>query len=250
MNHLRTMLAGRGENDQSQRQALDEYERVGNDGGAITSIASSTNHLANRGRGEGGQPLQGQLLGQPQRGGEHYRGDPAGTGQQGGIPAEIQNMGSSDNDDVCSQVTNSVLGLGGAEGNLGERVVNPNGRAAAGGEIAAKIATIKTRNDDALVERELEWQAKVKGNNQLAAAFKEQTINQNSFRAFAFMKGKSPAVHMVHSIGPFFWTLGPCRRRPGEIHRVHRRQGQWKVPSPNHPTTKKRVVMDKCQLSQ
>ncbi len=98
-------------------------------------------------------------------------------------------MGSLDNDDVHSQVTNSILGLGGAEGTQGDRAANPNGRATAGGGIAAKLATIKTRNDDALVERELEWQAKVKGNGQLAAAFKEQTINQNSFRAFAFMKG-------------------------------------------------------------
>ena len=41
------------------------------------------------------------------------------------------------------------------------------------------------------MERELDWQAKVKGNTQLTTAFKEQTISQNSFRAFAFafMKG-------------------------------------------------------------
>jgi hypothetical protein len=96
--------------------------------------------------------------------------DPIGAGQQGGIPAEIQNM-CLDYDDVRSQVTNSILGLGGAEGNQGERGVNPNGQAATGGGIAAKIATIKTRNDDALVERELKWQAKVKGNNQLAERY-------------------------------------------------------------------------------
>jgi hypothetical protein len=231
MNHLRTILAGRGENEQSQGQALDEYERVGHDGGTITSLTSSINHLANRGRGEGGQPLQGQLLGQPQRGGEQYWGDPAGAGQQGGIPAEIQNMGL-DNDDGHSQVTNSILGLGGAEGNQGERGVNSNGRAATGGGIAAKIATIKTRNDDALVERELEWQAKVKGNNQLAAAFKQQTINQNLFRAFAFMKGKSPAVHMVHSIGQFFGLSGLAVNVQGKCIGFIGDRGNGKYPVP------------------
>jgi hypothetical protein len=69
--------------------------------------------------------------------------------------------------------------------------------------MAARIAQIKNRNDDVLVERELNWQAKAKGNNQAAMAFKESTISQNSFRAFAFMKGKSPSVHVVHSIGQF-----------------------------------------------
>jgi hypothetical protein len=39
-------------------------------------------------------------------------------------------------------------------------------------------------------------------------AFKESTISQNSFRDFAFMKGKSPAVNVVHSIGQFFGLLG------------------------------------------
>jgi hypothetical protein len=235
MNFLRTRLGGGGEDEQShqqQGQALDEYERVGNDGGTIASTTGGTNHLANRGRGEGVQPIQGQRLGQPQRGGEQYRGDPAGAGQQGGIPAEIQNIRHFDNDDVRSQVTNSVLGLGGAEGNQGERGGNPVGRTAGGGGIAAKIASIKTRNDDALMERELEWQAKVKGNNQLAGAFKEQTINQNSFRAFAFMKGKSPAVHMVHSIGQFFGLSGLAVDVQGKCIGFIGDRGNGKYPVP------------------
>jgi hypothetical protein len=185
MNYLRTRRAGRGDDEQSQQapgQTLDKYERVENDGGTITSLNSNTNHLANRGRGEGNQIPQGQYQGQPQRGWEPHRGDPGAGQQQVGIPAEIRNMGA-DNDDVRSQVTNSVLGLGGAEGYQGERGVHFNGRATHGSGITAKIAQIKTRNDDALVERELEWQAKVRGNNQLTAAFKEQTISQNSFRA-------------------------------------------------------------------
>ncbi len=114
------------------------------------------------------------------------------------------------NDEIRSQVTNSVLGLGGAEGIQWERGVHFNVRADQGGGIAAKISQIKPRYNNTLVEHKLEWQAKAKGNNQLATAFKEQTVSQNSFRAFAFMKGKSPVVHMVHSIGQdglFSWMI-------------------------------------------
>ena len=233
MNYLRTRLAGGGEDAQSQQapgQALDEYERVGNGGGTVTSLNSNTNHLANQGRGEGNQIPQGQYQGQPQRGWEPRRGDP-GAGQ-GRIPAEIQNMGG-DNDEIRSQVTNSVLGLGGAEGIQGERGANFNARTATlGGGIAAKISQIKTRYDDALVERELEWQAKVKGNNQLTNAFKEQTISQNSFRAFAFMKGKSPAVHMVHSIGQFFGLSGLAVDVQGKCIGFVGDRGNGKYPVP------------------
>lgn len=233
MNYLRTRPAGGGEDAQSQQapgQALDEYERVGNNGGTVTSLNSNTNHLANRGRGEGNQFPQGQYQGQPQRGWEPRRGDP-GAGQ-GGIPAEIQNMGG-DNDEIRSQVTNSVLGLGGAEGIQWERGANFNARTAPlGGGISAKISQIKTRYDDALVERELEWQAKVKGNNQLTNAFKEQTISQNSFRAFAFMKGKSPAVHMVHSIGQFFGLSGLAVDVQGKCIGFVGDRGNGKYPVP------------------
>ncbi len=65
-----------------------------------------------------------------------------------------------DNDEIGSQVTNSVLGLGGAEGSQGERGVHFNARTDRGaGGIAAKISHIKTRYNNTLMERELEWQA-------------------------------------------------------------------------------------------
>jgi hypothetical protein len=116
MSYLRTRLSGGGEDAQSQQapgQALDKYKRVGNDVGTVTSLNSNTtNHLANRGRGEGNQFHQGQHQGQPQRGWEPPQGNP-GAGQAG-IPAEIRNMGG-DNDEIRSQVTNSVFGLGGVE---------------------------------------------------------------------------------------------------------------------------------------
>jgi len=39
-------------------------------------------------------------------------------------------------------------------------------------------------------------------------AFKDQAISQNTFRAVAIMNGKSPAVHMVHSVGQIFGLSG------------------------------------------
>jgi hypothetical protein len=59
-----------------------------------------------------------------------------------------------DNDEIRSQVTNSVLGLGGAEGIQGEQGVHFNGRADQGGGIVAKISQIKTRYNDTLVEHQ------------------------------------------------------------------------------------------------
>jgi hypothetical protein len=235
MNYLRTRLGGKGDDEQSQQQqgqALDEYERVGNDSGTVASCNTNTNYLANLGRGGEGNQIpqpQGQYQGQPQRGREPHRGDP-GAGQ-GRIPAEIQNMGE-DNDEIRSQVTNSVLGLGRAEGIQGEWGVHFNARTDRGGGIAAKISQIKTRYDDTLLERELEWQAKAKGNNQLANALKEQTISQNSFRAFAFMKGKSPAVHMVHSIGQFFGLSGLAVDVQGKCIGFIGDRGNGKYPVP------------------
>ena len=38
--------------------------------------------------------------------------------------------------------------------------------------------------------------------------FKDQAISQNTFRAVAIMNGKSPAVHMVHSVGQIFGLSG------------------------------------------
>ena len=157
-----------------------------------------------------------------------------------------------DNDEIGSQVTNSVLGLGGAEGFQGERGALFNARPDRGNGIAEKISQINTRYDDTVLERELEWQAKAKGNNQLATAFKEQAISQNSFRAFAFMKGKSPAVHMVHSIGQFFGLSGLAVDVQGKCIGFigDRGNGKYPVPIINHSPAKQRVGMDKRPIPE
>ncbi len=65
-----------------------------------------------------------------------------------------------------------------------------------------------SRNDASTIKQELDWQGRVEGNAARSNAFRDQALNQNTFRAFAFMKGKSPMVHMAHSIGQFFGTSG------------------------------------------
>ena len=77
-----------------------------------------------------------------------------------------------------------------------------------GGAIAARIVKINNRNNDTIIERELDWQGRVEGDNQKITAFRNQALNQTAFRAFAFMKGKSPALHLVHSVGQFYGMSG------------------------------------------
>jgi hypothetical protein len=64
------------------------------------------------------------------------------------------------------------------------------------------------RNNDAIIEHELDWQGNIEGEYNKIATFRDQAISQMTFRAFAFMKGKSPAVHMAHSVGQFFGMSG------------------------------------------
>jgi hypothetical protein len=101
-----------------------------------------------------------------------------------------------------------------------------------GGSIAARIAQITNRNDDAFIERELDWQAKVEGDNQKSTAFRDQAINQTAFRAFGFMKGKSPAVHMVHSVGQFYGMSGLATDVQGKCIGFIGDRGQGRNPVP------------------
>jgi hypothetical protein len=64
------------------------------------------------------------------------------------------------------------------------------------------------RHSDNTIKQELEWQARVGGDYTKTAAFKDQVLNQQGFRAFAFMKGKLPAIHMAHSVGAFYGLSG------------------------------------------
>ena len=76
------------------------------------------------------------------------------------------------------------------------------------GSIMATLQAMAGRNDTATIERELDWQGRVEGDAAKCTAFKDQCLSKSTFRAFAFMKGKLPVVHMAHSIGQFFGMSG------------------------------------------
>jgi hypothetical protein len=77
-----------------------------------------------------------------------------------------------------------------------------------GGGISMVLNAAVQKMTTATIERELDWQSRVEGDAAKVTAFKEQVMNQHAFRAFAFMKGKSPAIHMAHSIGAFYGLSG------------------------------------------
>jgi hypothetical protein len=79
---------------------------------------------------------------------------------------------------------------------------------AQGEGLAARIYAVTLRHHGATIKRELDWQGRVEGNAARSNAFRDQALSQTTFRAFAFMKGKSPVVHMAHSIGHFFGMSG------------------------------------------
>ena len=47
--------------------------------------------------------------------------------------------------------------------------------------------------------------------------FGEQALGMQSFRAYAFMKGKSPVIHMGHSVGTFFNIGGMAGDIQGKV---------------------------------
>ena len=56
--------------------------------------------------------------------------------------------------------------------------------------------------------RELAWQREVKGDAAKVTAFKAQVVGLQTFRAFAFMKPKSPLMHFAHSVGQYYGFSG------------------------------------------
>jgi hypothetical protein len=76
------------------------------------------------------------------------------------------------------------------------------------GEITAQLKKATTQTNDATIKKELDWQARVGEDATKAMAFCDQALSQQTFRAFTFMKGKLPAVHMAHSVGAFFSMSG------------------------------------------
>ncbi len=72
----------------------------------------------------------------------------------------------------------------------------------------AQIQVATSRLDNATIEQELNWQGRVKGKAEKCNSVRDQALNQQGFRTFAFMKGKSPVVHMAHLVGTFFVMSG------------------------------------------
>ncbi len=85
-----------------------------------------------------------------------------------------------------------------------------------GGGISMVLNAAVQKMTTATIERELNWQSRVEGDAAKVTAFKEQVMNQHAFRAFAFMKGKSPAIHMAHSIGAFYGLSGMAIKVQGK----------------------------------
>jgi hypothetical protein len=117
--------------------------------------------------------------------------------------------------DALDVRSNVSLGEGYDQGGRGDRGEPEQGRAArvpAGdtrdGGLATALRGVSTRPNDTTIKRELEWQGCVGGDPAKLSAFKDQVLNQQVLCAFAFMKGKLPAIHLAHSIGAFFGLSG------------------------------------------
>jgi len=116
--------------------------------------------------------------------------------------------------DIRSNVTGmGGGGLGGDQGTVQEggqppheqEHGQPQPRQGPGGAIAARIKMLANRQDDAVIGRKLYLQS-IEGDQAKSIAFRDQAINQTTFQAFTFMKGKSPVV--PHSVGQFFGMSG------------------------------------------
>ena len=63
-------------------------------------------------------------------------------------------------------------------------------------------------------------------------AFKDQVLNQQAFRAFAFMRGKSPVIHMAHLVGAFYGLSGMATDVQGKQIAFIGDRGQGRQPIP------------------
>ena len=154
-----------------------------------------------------------------QDGGRATQGANQGGGQPpqrvlGGIPDKINN---NDMLDIGSHVTGGLEGGTKRQWGGGRGRTSPTCRRTPRGQqthqgprraIAARLQAIPTCRDDVVIERKLDWQSRVEGDINKCTAFRDQVVNQTKLLAFAFMKGKSPVVHMAHSIGKFFDMSG------------------------------------------
>jgi hypothetical protein len=72
----------------------------------------------------------------------------------------------------------------------------------------------------------------VGGDATKATTFCDQVLNQQAFRAFAFMKGKLPAVHMAHSVGTFYGMSDMATGMQGKQIALVGNQGSGRQPIP------------------
>jgi hypothetical protein len=88
-------------------------------------------------------------------------------------------------------------------------VVRPGGHVRPVSDIRTRLRDLGLiRRDDGTVAGELSWQARVEGDAARVAVFREQALGLMAFHAFAFMKPKSPAIHIAHSMGKYFGLSG------------------------------------------
>jgi hypothetical protein len=101
-----------------------------------------------------------------------------------------------------------------------------------GGGIAAQLQRATTCNADATIEKELDWQARVGGDATKATTFRDQALGQQTFRVFTFIKGKSPVIHMAHSVGTFLGMSGLVTNVQGKQIAFVGEQGNGRYPVP------------------
>jgi hypothetical protein len=98
------------------------------------------------------------------------------------------------------------MGLGGNGGTAAP--ANPNhqrnGDDGIDGVLVREFEKLINRDMDNTLVRELAWQWEVKGDKIKMEEFGEQAVGMQTFRAFAFVKGKLPVVHMGHTLRMFF----------------------------------------------
>ncbi len=139
------------------------------------------------------------------------------------------------------------MGEGFNQGGVGGEQGQQQARNTPGGGIMARIQAATARHDDATIKRELDWQARVKGEGYKAIAFCNQALGQQTLHALAFMKSKLPVVHMTHLVGTFFGMLGLAPAMPGKHIAFVRDRGNGRYPVPFTPP-KKCLGMDKGKI--
>ena len=217
----------RGQKGQRGEEDVNDYD-VRSFNSEHTNANRNVNLLpgAHRDIQEGGMNNQGGN----ERGGQtQLRG-------RGGIPNKVNN------DDIRETMSN-VTGMGGVgdqamvqgggptqQGERGQG--QPQPRQGPGGAINARIKSIANRQDDATIGRELAWQSRVEGDQNKSISFRDQAINQINFCAFAFMRGKSPVVHLAHSVGQFFGMSGLAAEVQGKYIGFIGDRGNGRYPVP------------------